>query len=160
VLLDVVVTWTAARDLAAARGGHLATITSSAENAFVFSSLASNPSLWDSVPTAMADGPYIGGFHPGIVGSSWQWVTGETWSFTAWAPGEPNGVPGGEQGLSFWSLSGPAPTWFDHPPGDPTTRSLIVEYAVPGPAPVALPMIAWGLHRRRRSAVRSAALRQ
>jgi hypothetical protein len=150
VLLDAVVTWTAARDIAISRGGHLATLTSSEENAFVFSSLASNPALWDSVPTSMADGPYIGGFHPGGAGGSWHWVTGESWSFAAWAPGEPNGIPGGEQGLSFWNPSGPASTWFDHPPSDPTTRSLIVEYAIPAPAVAAPLLLAGTLHRTRR----------
>ncbi len=151
VLLDSVITWTDARDIALSRGGHLATITSAAENSFVFSSLASNPSLWDSSPSPMADGPYLGGFHSGAAGETWQWVTGETWDFTAWAPGEPNGVPGGPQGLSYWNPAGPSPTWFDHPPSDPTTRSLIVEYPIPSPSALALLSLTGIASRRRRS---------
>lgn len=151
VLMDAVITWTEARDLAASRGGHLATITSAAENEFVFFSLASNPALWDSSPSPMADGPYLGGFRSADPGSSWQWVTGETWDFAAWAPGEPNGVPSGAQGLSYWNPAGPAPTWFDHPPSDPTTRSLIVEYPIPSPPALALLSLSGLASRRRRS---------
>ena len=153
VLFDSVVSWTDARDAALARGGHLATITSAAENAFIFDNLASNPALWDSSPTPMADGPYLGGFRaagaPGGSGDSWQWVTGEAWNHTAWAPGEPNNNPNDLQGLAYWSLQGPASTWFDHTASDPVSRALIVEYPVPAPAAAAFVLLCGIMPRRR-----------
>jgi hypothetical protein len=40
-------------------------------------------------------------------------VTGETWSFTAWAPGEPNNQPG-ENYLHYYTYGDPnAHTWND-----------------------------------------------
>jgi len=65
---------------------HLATITSQAEQDFIRTLLIDNN----------AQGflyHYLGGFQdPGVTNPSagWQWVTGETWSYTSWEGGEPN----------------------------------------------------------------------
>jgi hypothetical protein len=87
-------TWTGAKTAAEALGGHLATITSAAENAFVF-----------GLGEATGGGFYyaLGGFQP--PGSpepagNWQWVTGEPFSYTNWVSGEPNNS-GGENALMF-----------------------------------------------------------
>ncbi len=62
--------------------GHLATITSAKENAFLLQNLAGrNCPFW------------LGGFQP--EGSEepdggWRWVTPEKWSYTNWAPYEPS----------------------------------------------------------------------
>jgi hypothetical protein len=158
VLFDTVVSWNEARAAAEARGGYLATLTSAIENTEVFERLASNPVLWDSSPTSMADGPYIGAFRPaGAPGGSadgWTWITGEAWGYTNWAPGEPNGVPSQAQGSAFWRPGGPADTWFDHPPTDTACRSMIVEYAAAAPVPGAgigaSALLLSGFRRRRR----------
>lgn len=54
--------------------GHLATVSDAAENAFI---------------TSLGVNGYLGGSDAASEGT-WQWITGETWNFTAWAPGEPN----------------------------------------------------------------------
>lgn len=83
------ITFEAAKQEAIALGGHLATIASPEENAYV-SALANNTeSAWTG-----GGGPYLGGYQP--FGSQepaggWTWVTGEPFSFTAWSPGEPSG---------------------------------------------------------------------
>ncbi len=87
---EVVVTalsWPQARTVSQAsmfngRNGHLATITSQAENSFVASLLST-----------LGMPAWIGGFQP--PGSpepsgDWQWVTGEPFTYTNWGPGEPN----------------------------------------------------------------------
>jgi hypothetical protein len=71
--------------------GHLVTITSPAEYAFLrvaFPAIASNM-FW------------MGGYQtPGSCepGCGWHWLTGEPWTYVNWAPGEPNNV-GGEPWL-------------------------------------------------------------
>jgi Lectin C-type domain len=75
-----IISWTDARDAAAAKGGYLATVTSAAEDAFI-QNLASNSPIW------------LGGFQP--AGSSepsggWRWVTSEPFSYTNWLFSEPS----------------------------------------------------------------------
>ncbi len=72
-------TWSEAKIEAEAMGGHLATITSQAEN--------------DFIQTIITDNPWIGGYQ--IEGSAepdggWAWVTGEKFEFTNWDSPEPN----------------------------------------------------------------------
>lgn len=90
-------TWVQARADAESRGGHLATLTSVQENDAVDEAFDTDHDAW------------IGGYqpNPGVdepVGG-WAWVTGEPWSFTAWASGEPNDV-GGEDFLQWWLSDG------------------------------------------------------
>jgi hypothetical protein len=102
--------WEAARQAAAARGGHLATISSAAESALLFS-LTGGYSSWPN-----AYGPWLGGFRQG---NAWRWVTDEPWAWSDWCPGEPNNdscsnLP--ENALQLGCGSG---RWNDFP-GDPT----------------------------------------
>lgn len=134
------ITWNDAKSLAESLSylgvqGHLATITSKAENDFIINNLG-GPDLLNRY--------WLGGFQP--PGSpepdgNWQWVTGEPWIYANWASGEPNNCYGGEMGgapagsdeerLHFWGYTG---QWNDmeessYQPG------LIVEYDIP-PVPV------------------------
>ena len=59
ILSPTRVTWEQARDLAVTLGGHLVTLTSSAEDSFVFSLIANRPELWQSNSFG---GPWLGGF--------------------------------------------------------------------------------------------------
>lgn len=78
--------------------GHLATITSAVENAWIMTHLFDPNLPSDSVV-------YLGGWNDGFVGApeclvrldnpcaplgDWHWITGETWNYAAWAYGEPN----------------------------------------------------------------------
>lgn len=67
-------TWTNARQACINMGGHLVTITSAAENNFVFNTW---PSGWI-------------GFTDEAVEGQWRWVTGESVTYTNWNGGEPN----------------------------------------------------------------------
>jgi hypothetical protein len=81
------------RDAAIARGGHLPTVTSAAENTFVFNNI----------------GGALGLYRP--PGGAWQHVTGEPVSYFNWNPGAPNGSPAV---LNFASYCcHPANTWDD-----------------------------------------------
>ena len=73
---DVAVSWDLAKDNCEAAGGHLVTIESAEENAFIGSLIQS----------AAADKPYwIGGYKD----KDWQWVTGEKWDYTNWDETKP-----------------------------------------------------------------------
>jgi hypothetical protein len=65
-------------------GGYLVTVTSAAENNFIFG-------LWPSGWIGLTDE-----VNEGV----WRWVTGETYSYTSWNPGEPNNA-GNEDYVQF-----------------------------------------------------------
>ena len=68
-----------------------------------------------------ANGPYIGLRNR-------NWVTGEAYAYTNWAPGDPN--HSGDAVVSFWnSSSTPANQWADTAAGTATSfTSYIVEW--------------------------------
>jgi hypothetical protein len=81
--------------------GHLATLTSAAENQFVWENAGMNR-YW------------LGGFQADKLNEpdgNWQWVTGEAWDYTNWAGPEPNDYEGNEQHLQFVNNDG---TWNDN----------------------------------------------
>lgn len=106
-------TWADAQIHALSLGAHLATVTSAAENGFV-----------NSVRAASGlDRPWLGGFQDlsapdySEPAGGWRWVTGEPWSFTAWAGGEPNNQ-GHEHWLHYGSNTGlwnDLPSWSQWP---------------------------------------------
>ena len=79
------ITWTAAAAATSAMGGgwHLATITSLAEQQFL------EANVLPALPSGV-DHFWIGATDVQNEGS-WQWVTGEPFSYTNWNVGEPNG---------------------------------------------------------------------
>ena len=79
-----------AEQLVAASGGHLVTITSPAEQAFINALLPTEATLIGLKQDPDAAEP-LGG---------WHWVTGEPMSFVNWAPGEPND-DGAEEDCGF-----------------------------------------------------------
>ncbi len=139
VVLSGPISWPEADSEAKDRGGYLATLTSLAENEFVFS-LVDNDEFWMPFPQYNINlGPLIGGFQP--PGSpepdgNWQWVTGEPFTFTNWHSGEPSnfGLEGAEDALQFYNspFDHRAGTWNDTT-GDASSLALayVVEYPVP-----------------------------
>lgn len=155
--------WTDARNAATAMGGYLVTLTSSAENQFVFS-LIDSQTYWYSGTTGHNYGPWIGASQDGTavepVGS-WTWLHGDgamADTFSSWWPGEPNDThyvtaPDGEDYAHFGRPGSPtlrAATWNDLPdvptfnPGDGVlVRSFVVEYDVsPVPEPETVGVLA------------------
>jgi len=95
---DTFLEWPAAKDACASLGGHLATITSQAENDWIQSNFGNN--VW------------LGGIK--IQGWAWSWVTGEKWNYSNWAPGEPNNYCSNEIYVGM-NQPGHAPgTWDDY----------------------------------------------
>jgi hypothetical protein len=126
--------------------GHLATITSAEENSFVTDLLPLLPGA--DIYTLQA--AYLGGVQfdtSGALDQGWGWVTGEPWSYTNWAPLEPNGAD--ESYLCIW-MADTHPlrvrgTWNDGTNSGILMAGYVVEYdAVPEPGGLGLCALALG----------------
>ena len=130
------ISWDQANEEANTRPGnwHLATITDSAENAFIKSLLAPGEPFF----TADSDCGFAGGFIGRICGgiwlgatrasgtsNSWTWVTGEIWSFTDWGPLEP--IDSTLLSLDEFRDIGPILAWNDKSPQSAPATGYIVE---------------------------------
>ncbi len=132
------ITWDQANATASAAtfagiSGHLATITSAEEQAFI--------STHFDFATVPGNGTFIGGFQP--VGSAepaggWQWVTGESEpvapNYTNWGLNEPNNLGGNEDVIEYPQNS--TYLWNDIPRNF-LRQSYLIEYTpqtIPEPA--------------------------
>jgi len=85
------VQWDEARVAAESLGGHLATLTTLGESAFVAAMLSQHGDLGES-PTSQF-GPWLGGYQADTSmepAGGWSWITGEPWDFTYWASHQPD----------------------------------------------------------------------
>lgn len=85
------ITWENSNTLANQYGGHLVTLTTAAENNFVFS--------YFYAAYGGMQGYFLGGYQPngGVFkadevdpSSGWAWSNGELWSYTNWSVGQPD----------------------------------------------------------------------
>ncbi len=151
--IDGAYTWAEAEGLAGSmlfNGvlGHLATLTSAAENDFVWSLDNDLYKYW------------LGGYRvsdnetPDPQDDIWGWITGEPWEWTNWAPGYPNEYYGGnppENRLNFYHNG--TGTWNDAPLTQeiPHEFGFIVEFEndyqaspIPNPEPSTLLLLSSG----------------
>ena len=85
---DYSISWKQAESICNLKGGHLVTITSQEEQNFVNNLISDHPQncVW-------------AGATDEIVEDNWMWVTGEIFSYTNWAPNEPNNTNSSENFL-------------------------------------------------------------
>ena len=140
------VSWTAAESAAGSAtylglDGHLATITSEAENTFIRDSIAINELAWIGLTDQDSEG-------------SFEWVTGETVSYSNWNSGEPNNFGGIEHYAEFIGFFGSdRGEWNDLSDLSGGGRFYVVEYeavSVPEPGTLALLLSALLIFRARR----------
>ena len=126
--------WLAAKQFAESVGGHLATITNSAEDDWTTALVTQTGGSWNGV-----HGPWIGAFAsaPCTNGSAcFQWVTGEPFIYTRWHPGNPDNVTfafyPGLVAISLWEPNWTR-AWQDLSQGETNdwrnTRSALIEWS-------------------------------
>ncbi len=124
------ITWSAASDSAQLPGGCLATLTSPAENDFVFGLVDSSVYWYQRPGSGDWAGPWLGGkqlFGAPEPDSGWEWAGGEPFGYRNWSPGEPDNE-GNENVLNFGeSSSGRISTWNDLNEMDAAIRGFVVE---------------------------------
>ncbi len=102
--IELPMTWTDAEAACRALGGHLATVDSAEENRWVHGWFAQTYVCWLGAQRG-DDG-------------QWQWITGEPFTWTNWAGGEPSDTSGEEKYLNFGSsrltFFRKDDTWNDH----------------------------------------------
>jgi hypothetical protein len=101
--------WLTAKAACENMGGHLVTVTSAAENSFIFN-------LWPSGWIGLTDE---------VTEGQWRWVTGEPYSYSSWNPGEPNNA-GNEDYVQFVGSG----RWNDLPNNQSLPYVLEFEYIV------------------------------
>ena len=92
--IDIDAAWSVAVDECEARAGHLVTITTAQENAFVWDNLYDGDKLWIGGSQPEGSGEPLGG---------WGWVTGEPWSYANWETDEPNDADQNEDCAEMWA---------------------------------------------------------
>lgn len=94
-IVDTGTTWGQARAACERQGGHLVTITSSQEQSVVASLLRNK---------GRKNNYWLGGLKSG---SRWQWITGESFSYSHWSAGQPDNFQGRENCLSMYRNRNP-----------------------------------------------------
>jgi hypothetical protein len=122
------VSWNDANDTAKRLGGYLATVTSEAENNFVFRLVDDDTYWYHGINWR---GPWIGGYQPR--GSpepdgGWRWVTNEPFEYQNWDAGQPNNYMGTvENYVIYGNQRRRVSTWNDVIQGIREAISFVVE---------------------------------
>lgn len=93
-IFDEPLTWHAAKERCKAMGGHLVTITTKEENDFIKDEVLKGGSLYY----------WLGATDEANEGT-WNWVTGEPWSYTRWRSGQPDNSKNSEHYLMMYRHS-------------------------------------------------------
>jgi hypothetical protein len=131
--------WSDADKKAREAGGQLVTITSDAENEFVFRLLERelDAGSYYLLPGGLVNwfGPWLGAQRDAQSSDpklGWTWVTGEPFNYTSWHAGEPSDAPdGGENRIGYYSNDPLGPSygsWADVAATDDRCSGYVVEF--------------------------------
>jgi hypothetical protein len=108
--IDTATSWLNAKAYCENLGGHLVTITSQAENDFIYNALGvGHGTIW------------IGGFFD-LPSNQWRWVTDEPWVYQNWEAGQPDGY-NNQNYANFWG--GHSGRWDNDGPPDWPNRYYV-----------------------------------
>lgn len=133
---DFQISWTDAKAAAEAlicngTPGHLVTVTSIDENAFLVGSFGLGP-------RHDMGHHWFGGFQPegsDEPAGGWSWVTGEVWEYENWGELQPNDGGGNEDYTFFHGCSCQVGAWQDAANDHGKAGGYIVEYSFPPTCP-------------------------
>lgn len=122
--------WLSAENNAVAKGGHLVSFASEAEELWVQMTFSRSTRYWIGFTDAVTEG-------------AWQWSSGEAVTYTNWATGEPNNAMPPAEGEDFAVMNWNSTGWNDwsHLRPDYPCKGIdgIAEYSpVPEPATMLL----------------------
>lgn len=128
-------TWKMAEDRAEAAGGHLVTITSKAENDFVYALFKDDERFVALEDSKWLNGPWIGLYQEKGArepAGGWRWVTGEPLGFNKWQPWGPDNWTGHDTYGRFWgtvtkTAALRVPIWWDDATETDEFRSFVME---------------------------------
>lgn len=130
--------WGDAEADAKRRGGRLVSITSEAENNFVFDLIRHDLRLWNMYKDGQAFGPWIGLHQPPGApepDGGWAWVGGEPVTFKKFSDGQPNNFGGNADVVRFHNhVHEPAPFWDDASTDRSSARGYVMEIELTKPA--------------------------
>ncbi len=123
------VTWVEARARAEQDSGHLVTLGSSEENAFVMTMVSGRSDAFNMNGV----GPWLGGFQDNPTpadepAGNWRWVDGTPWSFTFWTTNQPDNSGNIENYLDVYAPGGVV-GWNDDALGG-NSGAPVISYAV------------------------------
>jgi hypothetical protein len=129
VVVAAGIDWSSANAAAAIKGGYLATMTSAAENTFVFG-LINQAQFW-SKTGLIWNGPWVGGVQPS--GSSepsggWKWGELEAFTYKHWASGKPDNAGKADRIHFGGTTTTQVPAWSDGPSGVKRV-AYVIEYS-------------------------------
>lgn len=146
------ITWDNAQNAVTSMGGgwHLATITSQEENNFILNLFQNNPNSWiygghSSLVGDVYIGPWIGALASSNSSNDWSWITGETFSYSAWGPYEPFG--NGDR-IFYSQFGNPTNIGWNDAPHNYVSPVYIVEnntYGTPVPEPATMLLFGTGI---------------
>jgi hypothetical protein len=114
--------WPTAQTWAESKGGYLASLTTVAESTWCRGVVTDSSGWWTPhVNPSQYYGPWIGGYQNRSApdysepSGGWRWISGETWIWPNWMPGQPDDGCGGEDYLHLMTIGGGFPTmeWND-----------------------------------------------
>jgi hypothetical protein len=116
------ITWQDCKAAAESAGGYLVTITSAAENTFVYN-LIEAPHYWSYGGQL---GPGLGGYQPPSSiepAGGWTWVSGESWTYSNWVGSQPDNGDSPSEDMVHFLRGG---VWNDKL----STRAFLAGYVV------------------------------
>lgn len=132
VLASGGISWAEAERAARALGGYLATVSSQAENEAIYGLVRNDDRFWFIDGAGNGQGPWLGGYQSSGAQEprgGWRWVSGESFDYSHWAPGEPNNSGGAEHHLQlFGSGTLKGARWNDVNGESRSVRGYIVEF--------------------------------
>lgn len=127
--------WGDAEADAKRRGGRLVSITSEAENQFVFDLIRWDRRLWRMYQDGQAFGPWIGLHQPPGApepDGGWAWVGGEPVTFKKFSDGQPNNFGGNADVVRFHNyVHEPGPFWDDASTDASSAQGYVMELDPP-----------------------------